>query len=83
VTDFLNITRDVPLGREQVHLAMKMAFAGATEVKGPKGVVLVPVESKKMSTKQFSELTNQIIAHYSQLGVIFPNPDGPWEEEQC
>jgi hypothetical protein len=81
VTDYLNLTRAIPLGREQVHLAMKLAFCGGIEVNGPKGPAVVPRESKKMSSKEFSELTNQIVAHYSVLGVVFPNPDGPYEEE--
>jgi hypothetical protein len=66
--DFLSKTRDVPLGKDQVHYVLTAAFAGCDET--PLGIV--PVRTSTMTTAQFAEFCNRIEVWLSENGYAIP-----------
>ena len=71
VASVLSRTRDVPLSNDQTHYVLKSAFIGVDETPlGP-----VPKSSAKLSTKEFSDYCDRIVAHAaSEWGFPIPQP---------
>jgi hypothetical protein len=71
VASVLSRTRDVPLSNDQAHYVLKSAFIGLDETPlGP-----VPKSSAALSTKEFAEYCDRIVAHAaSEWGFPIPQP---------
>lgn len=67
--DFLSKTRDVPLSKEQTHWVLKSAFLGCDET--PLG--LVPMDSRTLTTAQFSAYCEAVEAWLAQNGYSVPD----------
>lgn len=67
----LSRTRDVPLSNDQTHYVLKSAFIGTEQTPlGP-----IPKSSARLSTKEFAEYCDRIVAHAaSEWGFPIPAP---------
>lgn len=72
----LSVDRQVPLSKEQAHYVLKSAFLGIEETTlGP-----VPKSTSKLTTTQFWEYCEKIVAHCaSEWGMAVPMPGERFE----
>jgi hypothetical protein len=67
----LNVDRVLPLNKDQVHYVLACSFLGQEETPlGP-----IPRETHTLTTHEFTDYMDRIEAHFSGIGVTFPEVD--------
>lgn len=80
VREILNAGREIPLSAFQVHYILTGAFGTQKQPDTEYGPV--PVESHRMTKREFGDMVESVLAHFRALGFDIPGPNEPYLEER-
>lgn len=81
VKNWLYETRGKAVSEEAIHESLKPDYCPYTQEEGIDGKVKVYKSTTKLSTIEFNEMTDKLIADFADQGLYIPPPDKNWKRK--